>query len=182
MISGPVWLGRRRSFPLTDPVLESVLTPATELSGAQRETLVSWAFHVDQRQLARYPRLGELAGRKPDSSSENRLTSRYGPGDLRDLQILFVLAQAGEQAWTDERLVPLFERGTSFSAGDHEQMAQWMRAQPAELVDLWRRIGGLKGVEIATSPFAHPIMPLLIDTAVVEASWATPPMTAGSSR
>ena len=157
---------------VNDPVLESVLTPATELSDNQRETLVSWAFHVDPRQLARYPRLGELAGRRPDSSTENRLTSRYGPGDLRDLQVLFVLAHAGEQAWTDERLVPLFERGSSFSAGDHEQMAQWMRAQPAELIDLWRRIGKLPGVEIATSPFAHPIMPLLIDTAVVEASWA----------
>ena len=93
---------------VTDPVLESVLTPSTELTADQRETLVSWAFHVDPRQLARYPRLGELASRKPDASSENRLTSRYGPGDLRDLQVLFVLAHAGEQAWTDERLVPLY--------------------------------------------------------------------------
>jgi len=80
---------------VSDPVLESVLTPATELNEDQRETLVSWAFHVDPRQLARYPRLGELASRKPDASSENRLTSRYGPGDLRDLQVLFVLAHAG---------------------------------------------------------------------------------------
>jgi UDPglucose--hexose-1-phosphate uridylyltransferase len=157
---------------VTDPVLESVLTPATELRDDQRETLVSWAFHVDPSQLARYPRLGELASRKPDASSENRLTSRYGPGDLRDLQVLFMLAHAGEQAWTDKRLVTLHERGSSFSADDHEQMAQWMRAQPAELIDLWRRIGKLPGVEIATSPFAHPIMPLLIDTTVVEASWA----------
>jgi UDPglucose--hexose-1-phosphate uridylyltransferase len=160
---------------VTDPVLDSVLTPATELSDDQRETLVSWAFHVDPRQLARYPRLGELANRRPDASSENRLTSRYGPGDLRDLQVLFVLAHAGEQAWTDERLVPLYERGSSFSADDHEQMAQWMRVQPAELIDLWRRIGKLPGVEIATSPYAHPIMPLLIDAGVVEASWAPHP-------
>ena len=157
---------------VTDPVLESILTPATELSGDQRETLVSWAFHVDPRQLARYPRLGELASRKPAASSENRLASRYGPGDLRDLQVLFVLAHAGEQAWTDERLVPLYEQGNGFSADDHEQMAQWMRAQPAELIDLWRRIGKLPGVEIATSPFAHPIMPLLIDTKIVKTSWA----------
>ena len=160
---------------VTDPVLESVLTPSTELTADQRETLVSWAFHVDPRQLARYPRLGELGSRKPSSSSENRLTSRYGPGDLRDLQVLFVLAHAGEQAWTDERLVPLSERGGSFSADDHEQMAQWMRAQPTELIDLWRRIGKLPGVEIATSPFAHPIMPLLIDTGIVEASWSPHP-------
>jgi len=160
---------------VSDPVLESVQTPVTDLSEDQRETLVSWAFHVDPRQLARYPRLGELAGRKPVARSENRIASRYGPGDLRDLQVLFVLAHAGEQAWTDERLVPLYERGSSFSDDDHEQMAQWMRAQPTELIDLWRRIGHLPGVEISTSPFAHPIMPLLIDTSVVESSWAPHP-------
>ena len=157
---------------VTDPVLESVLTPAAELSDRQRETLVAWAFHVDPRQLVRYPRLGELAGRKPDECSKNRLTRRYGPGDFRDLQVLFVLAYAGEQAWTDERLLPLYKRGSNFTVDDHEQMARWMRAQPAELIDLWRRIGRLPGVEIATSPFAHPIMPLLIDTTVVEASWS----------
>jgi len=157
---------------VTDPVLESVLTPSSELSLNQRESLVSWAFHVDPRQLARYPRLGELASRKPDPISGDRLTSRYGPGDLRDLQVLFVLAHAGEQAWTDERLVPLSERGSNFSDDEHERIAQWLRAQPTELIDLWRRIGKLPGVEIATSPYAHPIMPLLIDTGVVDASWS----------
>jgi UDPglucose--hexose-1-phosphate uridylyltransferase len=54
-------------------------------------------------------------------------------------------------------------------------MAEWFRAQPAELIDRWHRIAELQGVEIATSPFAHPIMPLLIDTGVVEASWAPHP-------
>ena len=68
---------------VTDPVLESVLTPATDLSNGQRETLVSWAFHVDPRQLARYPRLGELASRQSEPGSQQRLNSRYGPGDLR---------------------------------------------------------------------------------------------------
>jgi UDPglucose--hexose-1-phosphate uridylyltransferase len=160
---------------VTDPVLDAVLTPATELNDDQKKILVSWGFHVDPRQLARYPKLGELASRKPGADSKKRLSSGYDPGDLRDLQVLFVLAHAGEQAWTDERLVPLYERGGGFGADDHEQVAEWMRAQPVELIDLWRRIADLPGVEIATSPFAHPIMPLLIDTGVVEASWAPHP-------
>jgi UDPglucose--hexose-1-phosphate uridylyltransferase len=54
-------------------------------------------------------------------------------------------------------------------------MARWILAQPAELIDLWNRIAGLQGVEVSTSPFAHPIMPLLIDTQIVEASWAPHP-------
>jgi galactose-1-phosphate uridylyltransferase (family 1) len=160
---------------VTDPVLEAILTPVADLSEDQRQTLVAWAFHVGSRQLARYPRLEELARRKPDVGSEKRAASRFGSGDLRDLQVLFVLAHAGEQAWTDARLVPLSERGEGYSEDDHGHMAEWFRAQPAELIDRWHRIAELPGVEIATSPFAHPIMPLLIDTGVVEASWAPHP-------
>jgi UDPglucose--hexose-1-phosphate uridylyltransferase len=157
---------------VTDPVLETMLTPVADLSQDQRLTLVTWAFHVGSRQLARYPRLEELALRKSDAGSEKGAANHFGPGELRDLQVLFVLAHAGEQAWTDERLLPLYERGEDFSVDEHEQMAEWFRTQPAELIDRWHRIAELAGVEIATSPYAHPIMPLLIDTCIVEASWA----------
>jgi UDPglucose--hexose-1-phosphate uridylyltransferase len=157
---------------VNDPVLDVLLTPAADLDRDQQKTLVSWAFHVDARQLLRYPRLGELAEKKPDIVTEKNLSRRFGRVDLRDLQVLFVLAQAGGQAWTDERLLPVYEKGRNFTADDHSQMVDWLRAQPSELIDLWRRIGQQPGVEIATSPFAHPIMPLLIDTAIVEQSWA----------
>lgn len=164
-----------RDGTVVDPVVEAVLTPVAELSNEQRELLVEWGFHVNPRQFARYPRLAELARRRPASGSANRLASRFGPGDLRDLQILFVLAQAGEQAWTDDRLVGLYERGTHFGADDHRQLAAWLSAQPGELVELWRRLAALPGVEIATSPYAHPIMPLLTNTAIVADSWAPHP-------
>jgi len=158
-----------------DPVLETVVTPATDLTDAQRETLVSWGFHVSPRQLTRYPRLGELARRRPENRPGQGLAGGFGPGDLRDLQVLFVLAQAGEQAWTDERLEPMYERGRDFGADDHLRMVEWLHAQPGELIELWRRISKMAGVEIATSPFAHPIMPLLVDSTVVNASWAPHP-------
>jgi UDPglucose--hexose-1-phosphate uridylyltransferase len=155
-----------------DPVLETVVTPATDLSDAQRETLVSWAFHVSPRQMTRYPRLRELAQKRPADNPGQGLADRFAPGDFRDLQVLFVLAQAGEQAWTDERLAPIYGRGGDFGADDHLQIVEWLRAQPAELIDLWLRIATMADVEISTSPYAHPIMPLLIDSTVVEASWA----------
>jgi UDPglucose--hexose-1-phosphate uridylyltransferase len=158
-----------------DPVLEAISAPVDDLSEDQRQTLISWGFHVGSRQRARYPRLEELSLRKADAGSEKRAAKRFGSGDLRDLQVLFVLAHAGEQAWTDSRLAPLHELGEDFSADDHEQLAKWLRAQPGELIDRWHRIAELPGVEIATSPYAHPILPLLIDTSVVDASWAPHP-------
>jgi alpha-amylase/alpha-mannosidase (GH57 family) len=162
-----------RDGSVHDPVLEAITTRVKDLDDAQRETLVEWAFHVTPRQLERYPRLAELAARRPARGP--RLSAAFGPGDLRDLQVLFVLAQAGEQAWRDERLADLAARARGFSAADHDQMVAWLAAQPGELIDLWHRVGTQQCVEIATSPFAHPILPLLIDTSVVEESWAPDP-------
>jgi alpha-amylase/alpha-mannosidase (GH57 family) len=162
-----------RDGTVHDPVLESLTTRAGDLAEDQRETLVEWGFHVTPRQLERYPRLAELAARRPARGP--RLAAAFGPGDLRDLQVLFVLAQAGEQAWRDRRLADLAARGRGFSAADHDATVSWLLAQPGELVELWRSLAGTPGVEIATSPYAHPIMPLLIDTGVVEASWAPSP-------
>jgi UDPglucose--hexose-1-phosphate uridylyltransferase len=162
-----------RDGTVNDPVLESILTPAGDLSEEQRKTLVGWAFHVTPKQMDRYPRLLELGRRRRVEGT--RLAASYGPGDLRDLQILFVLAQAGEQAWRDPRLQHLAARGRGFARADHDAMVEWLRAQPGELIELWQRIARLPGVEIATSPYAHPIMPLLADTGIVVDSWAPSP-------
>ncbi len=164
-----------RDGSVHDPVLDTLVTPAGDLSSDQRERLVSWGFHVTERQMQRYPRLAELALRRPLSGERSRLATAFGPADLRDLQVLFVLAQAGEQAWTDDRLAEVAARGRSFTPTDHERVTDWLAAQPGELIDLWQELAAGADVEISTSPFAHPIMPLLIDTAIVEASWAPHP-------
>ncbi len=71
------------------------------------------------------------------------------------------------QTWRDQELAELAARGRGYSRADHEQLARWLAAQPGRLIELWRTIASLPEVEIATSPYAHPILPLLIDTAVV---------------
>jgi alpha-amylase/alpha-mannosidase (GH57 family) len=157
-----------------DPVLATLTTPSNELTDGQREVLVSWAFHVTPRQLQRYPRLAELARRRPAGRGP-RTAAAFGPGDLRDLQVLFILAQAGEQAWRDPELAPLAARGRGYSPAQHSTAAAWLDAQPGELLALWAELAGRPGVEISTSPFAHPIMPLLIDTGIVVDSWAPDP-------
>jgi len=164
-----------RDDRVQDPVFDALAAPAGDLSDEEREILVSWAFHVTPRQLKRYPRLAELARRRRLSQSGGRIATAFGPGDLRDLQVLFILAQAGEQAWTDPNLKYLSLRGRGFSPADHDVVIDWLRAQPGELIELWRDLARQPGVEISTSPYAHPIMPLLADTGIVIDSWAPNP-------
>lgn len=154
-----------------DPVREALLRPADELSEAESVTLLEWAFHVPNRQLDRYPRLRELGSRRSVMRRPERLAASFGRGDLRDLQVLLILAKAGDQAWRDPVLGTISPKGRHFSAEDHRVASQWLAAQPGELIALWETLRSLPGIEIATSPFAHPIMPLLVDTGVVRDSW-----------
>lgn len=164
-----------RDRTVDDPVIDALSRPTAELGLEERRTLVEWAFHVAPRQLGRFPRLRELAARRSSARTDERLARLFGTGDLRDLQVLTVLAHAGEQAWRDPRLEPLFNKGHHFAAEDQRAAADWLAAQPGELLDLWQRLAKAEEVEVATSPFAHPIMPLLVDTGVVQESWAPHP-------
>ena len=152
-----------RDGAVDDPVADLLTAPAEELDPDQRRSVAEWATHVTPRQLARYRRLAELAavtGRPPNAA------------EARDLQVLILLAHAGDSAWRDAELAELASRGHDFSRDDHTEISGWLRRQPGRLVELWRRVAALPDVEIATSPYAHPIIPLLIDTEVVRDSWA----------
>ena len=155
-----------RDGAVVDPVADALTTAAADLSGAQRATAVEWATHMTARQAARFARLQELAGRSSGEVSE---------AEVRDVQVLTILAHAGDATRRDPELTELATRGREFSRADHEQVAAWLRAQPGRLIELWRAIATLPGVEIATSPYAHPILPLLLDTGVVRDSWAPDP-------
>lgn len=155
-----------RDGRVVDPVADLLTAPAEELSDAERGSVVEWAAHVNPRQLERFERLASLVATADHSPSS---------AEVRDLQVLTLLAHAGDSAWRDPELAELADRGCDFSSDDHSLIGRWLRAQPARLIELWRTIAASDGVEIATSPYAHPIIPLLIDTAVVRDSWSPRP-------
>ncbi len=161
-----------------DRIIDALCCPAPELSGDDILTLLQWGFYVSRRQLDRYPRFADLAARREAMEDPARSRALFGRGDLRDLQVLFILAQAGEQAWLDEQLAPLAAQGSNFDASDHKIAAAWLYAQPTRILGLWRHLADQDGIEISTSPFAHPIMPLLIDTTITGESWAPDPAPA----
>jgi alpha-amylase/alpha-mannosidase (GH57 family) len=160
-----------RDGTVRDPLIDILSRPVASLSEDERATLVEWGHHVNPRQIERSPRLGEIGARLASTATGSTLR----PEHLRDLQVLLILAHACDQAWRDPELEPLAVKGRRFSDDDHRAAVEWLRDQPGRLVELWRRLAELDGVEIATSPYAHPIMPLLIDSSVVVPSWAPDP-------
>ena len=157
-----------------DPLLEALQTPARELAPEARRELLRWAFLLHPNQLRRWPRLAELAARASDASAAD-LLRRFTVQDLTDVQVLLVLAYAAPNFPWEPEMAELGKRGSGFGDAARGQAAAWLAACPARLIEAYHRLAAQTGVEISTSPFAHPIMPLLIDTRVVADSWAPYP-------
>lgn len=152
----------------SDLFRETARIPAEDLSEAQRAFLFENFFAAQSGQMIDpLPRFAELhalrerARRERGASAWKELTT----ADYRDLQVLFDLSWLGFKAREDfPEIGGLIDRGRDFSVRD-------VRAVHAVEDEILRRVLALYGaaaaqgrIEIATSPYAHPILPLLLDT------------------
>jgi alpha-amylase/alpha-mannosidase (GH57 family) len=143
-----------------DRHLELGLKPAVHLTSDERAFLVSHFFHAHPvRMIEPYPRYRELFGKKAEGPAA------YSDEDLRDLQIWHKLVWIDRSYLErDPRCLALIERGARF---DEEDKAA-LRAIELEILNRvipeYRRAAGRGQVELSTSPFYHPILPLLCDS------------------
>ena len=164
-------LAAYRDGTARDPLLDALATPARDLAPDGVRELLRWAFLLHPNQLLRWPRLAELAARA-SGGPPAEVARRFTVQDLNDVQVLLVLAYGGPNLRWEPDLADLAARGSGFSDGARRRAAAWLSACPARLLDGYRRLAASPGIEIATSPWGHPIIPLLIDTRVVQESWA----------
>jgi alpha-amylase/alpha-mannosidase (GH57 family) len=164
-------LAAYRDGTARDPLLAALRTPARDLPPEGQRELLRWAFLLSDQQLRRWPRLVELAGRAGGAPSEET-KRRFTVQDLTDLQVLVVLAYAAPNLPWEKELETLAAKGSNFSEAGRRRAVEWLAACPGRLLDAYRSLAARSGIEVSTSPFAHPIIPLLLDTAVVQESWA----------
>jgi len=157
---------------------ELAFLPAASLSPEQKQEILGRAFQVNwENLLRRWPRYVELFDRVQQAGAKaapNRL-SLY---DWRDLQLLSQLAWMDEFDLASDPVVrALSERGANFT----EEDKAGLRARQLELLRRvlpgYRRAAERGQIEISTTPFYHPILPLLIDTDIARiANPHTPPL------
>ena len=152
-----------------DRFLELGMRPAHALLPEDVRFMLKNFFYAQrQRMIDIYPRYAELLSlRGPDTSDAeiDAAIRRFGIDDLRDLQVWQKLAWI-DPAYheRDARVQALVAKGRHF----HEDDKDALRAIELELLNdvipAYRRAVESGRVEVSTSPFYHPILPLLCDT------------------
>ena len=156
-----------------DPFLERALKPSTDLSTSEQIFVLQYFFQANSgRLIYRYPRYGELYDAFQRAGSDpQRARLLFGPQDLTDLQVLSQLAWFDEEFQehdADVRYLIAKERG--YSLEDQALMARKQREILASVVPVYREFAACGQIEISTTPFYHPILPLLCDSNIAGVS------------
>ena len=140
-------------------------TPAAELAENQKRFLLERFFDVNPKIIARFPRFQELADERASRGVDNSVAS-WTEADFRDLQVLFNLGWTDPDFLAVEPLAALVAKGRGFAEADKEVLfAEHLRIIQ-ETIPLHARLWDEGKIEVTTTPLAHPILPLIADTAL----------------
>lgn len=150
--------------------------PAEKLTAEEKAEMLSRAFQVNRENLMRrWPRYIELFEWVHQSGEENAAAT-FGLRDWRDLQMLSQLAWT-DPGWVeaDLELARLARKGADFTEHDKESLRARQQELLRSVVPEYRRAAARGQIEISTTPFYHPILPLVCDTDIARvANPATP--------
>jgi alpha-amylase/alpha-mannosidase (GH57 family) len=159
-----------------EPWFTLAFSPAEKLSDEDKAELLLRGFQANLDHLiGRWPRYRELFDRA--HSGDAALTMRtFAPRDWRDLQLLSQLAWMDEEYLaTDAQVSALSKKGSDFTETDKQALRAKQLELLARVLPEYRRARDAGQIEISTTPFYHPILPLLCDTDVArQANPGTP--------
>jgi len=157
------------SGTIKDLWLEWTETPAAELTHDQKKNLLINFYKVNWDNLiAPNPRFHELLVKRGyDLMHVNldALAKSFSTQDFLDLQVWFNLAWCGFTAFRiHPELSALKEKGREFTEDDKRVVTGTHRKIMQEILTRYKDLYDKGQIEISTTPFFHPILPLLYDT------------------
>ena len=142
----------------SDPFLDCAVARAEDLSEGQRNFVLKYFFQVSTPLLDRHARYRELY-------EKHTRKEPFAARDLRDLQVLNQLVWFDEDLLArDEELIELVRKGRDFSPGDQAVMARKQQESLARVLPVYREFSARGQIEVSTTPFYHPILPLICDS------------------
>ena len=150
-----------------EPWFDLAFKHADELTREDKAEILARAFQVNhERLMSRWPRFVELYDWSRAAGGAQALIT-FRARDWRDLQLLSQLVWMDEAWFTSDPVVcRLANRGEDFTEKDKQEL----RAKQLEIIGLvlpaCREAAARKQIEISTTPFYHPILPLICDSDV----------------
>ncbi len=155
----------------SDAFLDHTVIPAESLNIQQKIFLLRHFFTANaERKIDPYGPYSKLLSRLGGDRSNvdyDQAVRFYSTQDYLDLQVFYNLVWFGFAA-KDEipELNEMLSKGGHFTEGDKNFVMDAQKRILRSLIEEIRFASGSDNVEISTTPYYHPILPLLIDTGI----------------
>ncbi len=153
------------SLAIRDPVLAALISPALPPSEEQRIMLIKACVRANEtRMIGRFPayrRLAEMAvWFTAHPEAQRYLSNQY----LADLLVWYHLAWLGETARrADARVKHLIEKESGYTLHDRRELLTVIGELLSGVIPRYKQLAARGQVELSVTPYAHPIVPLLLD-------------------
>lgn len=152
-----------------DAFLEHTLVPAENLTPQQKVFLLRYFFMANpERKIlphSNYQKLYQRRGLDPANIDFQQAIRFFSTQDFLDLQVFYNLVWFG---WAAKEEIPelgrLISQGGHFTEEDKLFVLDAQKRILRNLLDKLRLASNSANVEITTTPYFHPIFPLLMDT------------------
>lgn len=151
----------------TDVYWQHTVRPAAELNLTERAFVVDLMCPPSWNPLVqRFPRFLELSRKKEATLGQgiDACSAGFTVAELRDLQMWFTLAWFDPTYQDREPLAALVARGREFSEEDKQPIAREQSRILSATLPVYRQAAAAGRIELTTSPYFHPILPLLVNS------------------
>lgn len=161
-----------------EAMLDLSLAPAAELKESDRAYILRYFFYANKDNvIARFPRYLELFEKRGNVGSledMERARAKFTVQDYLDLQLLQKLSWMDEEYLTaDPEVSRLVEKGRNFEETDKVQLRKKEIELIQRVIPEYQEASARKQIEISTTPFYHPILPLLVTSRAARESQPT---------
>jgi alpha-amylase/alpha-mannosidase (GH57 family) len=150
---------------IKDPLLAALVAPAIPEDPEDRLKMVKDCMRANRdRQINRYPAFVKLV------EMTEWLEQHYGSlcyvnaQFINDILVWYHLVWMGETVkLTDSRIKYLIEKGSGYTLHDRTEIVQIIGELLSTVIQRYKVLVRKKQIELSITPYAHPIIPLLLD-------------------
>ena len=138
----------------------------SELTNEEKQFVLERFFDANYDNLiGKFPRYEELLERRQaiDTRTLDGINS-FSEQDYMDLQVLFNLAWFDPMFQEEEPLASLVAKGEGFDQEDKAILFAQVREVMRKVVPIHRELQDAGQIQVTTTPYAHPILPLIFST------------------
>ncbi|AKG22917.1 glycoside hydrolase [Calothrix sp. 336/3] len=147
-----------------DPYLEATLTPCERLTSDRRRFIIQHFFDANHHTLIDpHPRYAQLYYQRQEQGIDWCLAN-WQEQDYSDLLAWHNLAWIDPLFWDDREIAAWLHQGRDFSLSDRQRIYSKQREIISRILPQHRQMQANGQLEVTTTPYTHPILPLLANT------------------